>query len=146
MQYLANDKKYFFLRYPKKAKAKERALEETQPKREERPSRASSSFFSSSLGGASAPPPAAPAPPPAAGPAAAGAAAATATGAAFKASSICTSLNAATRAFTLTSSGVTPAAWTTFLTLSSVIFCFNLCSSKAAYTYSMEKASSDDHI
>jgi len=32
---------------------------------------------------------------------------------------------------------VTPAAFTTFLTPSSVIFCFNLCSSNAAYTYSM---------
>ena len=37
-------------------------------------------------------------------------------------------------------------AFTTFLTLSSVISCFNLCSSKSAYTYSMEKASTQDHI
>src|SRR5438105_15264870 len=102
--------------------------EEDQPKREESPSRASSSFFSSffsSFAGAEAPPEGV-APP------AAGAAEATATGAALKASSMLTSPSAATRALTLTSSGVVPVALTTLFTLSSVIFCFNLWSSNAA--------------
>ena len=50
-------------------------------------------------------------------------------GAAFKASSMFTSLSAAISAFTRTSSGVEPVAFRTFFTLSSVMSRFNLCKS-----------------
>jgi len=96
------------------------------PNRAESPSKASSSFFSffSSSFGA----PVAAYPPPVIG----GATEEAVGGVAFKASSMFTSLKAATSAFILTSSGVAPVAFMTFLTLSSVISCFNLCNNNAA--------------
>src|ERR671914_1583825 len=107
------------------------------PKSDESPSSASSSFFSSFLSSSGGVVPAADGADAAEG--AVPTVAADASGAAFRASSIFTSLRAATRAFTLTSSGVTPVAFITFAILSSVIFCFNLCNNKAAYTYSILK-------
>src|SRR5512133_2064464 len=109
---------------------------ENQPKRADSPSRASSSFFSSFFSSSfdeDAPPVA-----DSAGvEEGVGEALDNATGAAFSASSMLTPPKAATNALTLTSSGDTPVDLITFFTLSSVISCFNLCNSKAAYTYSI---------
>src|SRR6478609_6069150 len=124
---------YFsFLEYYPKQKINKK---EIYPNNEDNPSRASSSFFSSFFSSSLS----TPAFDGAVAAEEAGAAATAAIGAAFRASSIFTSLIAATNDLTLTSSGLTPVAFITFFTLSSLISCFNLCNSKAAYTYSMIK-------